>query len=208
MKFKTFMDRKLKILAASDLHGDPSQARKLADVADKEKVDLVVLCGDITSPLQTNDIIKPFKDKGKRVLLVPGNHDGFFVGDFISDLYKVTNLHANTAIYYNVGFFGCGGANVGLDALSEEEIFNTMKKGFDSVKSLQRKVAVTHVHPDATIVEKIAPGFGSVGLRKFVEKYQPDLLLCGHVHEATGVEDLIGKTRIINVGRNGKIIEL
>ena len=40
---------------------------------------------------------------------------------------------------------------------------------------------------------------GSVGLRHFVEQHQPDLLLCGHIHEARGI-GLIGKTRIVNVG--------
>ncbi|HLC86174.1 MAG TPA: metallophosphoesterase [Candidatus Nanoarchaeia archaeon] len=200
--------KKLKILAASDIHGDSSQVRKLAEKAEKENVDLVVLCGDITSPLQTKDIIKPFKDKNKKVLLVHGNHDGILVGELLSELYKVKNLHSNTAKYQHVGLFGCGGANVGLDALSEEEIFETMKKGFYYVKDLPKKIAVTHVHPDGTVVEKISPGFGSTGLREFIDRYQPDLVLCGHVHEAAGVEDLIGKTKIINVGRNGKVIEI
>ncbi len=202
------MERKLKILAASDLHGDSTQIERLADRAVKENVDLVVLCGDLTSPFQTPGIIKPFVDRGKRVLLVPGNHDGLVLGDFLADFYNVKNLHANYAKYYDVGLFGCGLANVGLDALSEDEIFNTMRNGFNAVKSIQKKIAVSHVHPGGTIVEKIAPGFGSKGLRSFIEKYQPDFLLCGHVHEAAGVEDFIGNTKVINVGRNGKIIEL
>jgi hypothetical protein len=40
---------------------------------------------------------------------------------------------------------------------------------------------------------------GSVSLRRFVEEYQLDLLLCGHIHEARG-ESFIGSTRIVNVG--------
>ena len=110
--------KKLRILAASDIHGDSNQFLKLAEKADKENVDLVVLCGDLTSPLETKNIIKPFKDRGKKVLLVPGNHDGLVLGDFLADLYNVKNLHGKYAKYYHVGFFGCGVANVGLDALS------------------------------------------------------------------------------------------
>ena len=41
-------EKKLKILAAGDIHGDTSLAEKLAIRAEKEKVDLVILCGDIT----------------------------------------------------------------------------------------------------------------------------------------------------------------
>ena len=36
----------LKILAAADIHGDSSLVKKLAEKAEKEKVGLVVLCGD------------------------------------------------------------------------------------------------------------------------------------------------------------------
>ena len=54
------MIKKFKILAASDTHGDPAASRKLAAKAAKEKVDLVVLCGDITGWHKTSGILKPF----------------------------------------------------------------------------------------------------------------------------------------------------
>ena len=67
---------------------------------------------------------------------------------------------------------------------------------------------VTHIHPEGTIVDKMFPKWSSKGVRKAIDLLKPDLLLCGHVHEAEGVEDLIGNTKVINVGRNGKIIEI
>src|SRR3989338_7769460 len=181
----------LKILAASDLHGDTSQIKKLATQAEEEKVDLVILCGDLTSHLPTDNIIKPFTDKGKKVLIVPGNHDGFALGDFLADLYPIRNLHGTSTQYYNIGFFGCGGANVGLEALSDEEAFDTLKKGFYNVKQTSKKIMVTHVHPSGTIVDKIIPGAGSKGVKKAIDYFKPDLLLCGHIHEAAGMEDMI-----------------
>ena len=48
---------------------------------------------------------------------------------------------------------------------------------------------------------------GSKGVRKAIEHLNPDILLCGHVHEAEGVEDKIGKTKIFNVSKNGRILE-
>ena len=201
-------NKKVKILAASDVHGDSSQFSRLAERAEKENVDLVVLCGDLTSQLQTSNIIKPFVDKGKRVLLVPGNHDGLATGDFLADFYKVKNLHGNYALYYDVGLFGCGLANVGADSLTEDEFYEILKNGFMKVKAARKKIMVTHIHPDGTIVDKIEAGLGSSGVRKAVDAFKPDLVLCGHVHSAAGVEDFIGNTRVINVGRNGKIIEL
>ena len=66
---------------------------------------------------------------------------------------------------------------------------------------------VTHVHPTGTKMEKFTKLFpGSKGIKKAIDKLQPDILLCSHVHEAEGIEEKVGKTRVINVGRKGKII--
>src|SRR3990167_3788349 len=104
--------KKLKILAASDLHGDSRLTKKLAERAEKEKVDLVVLCGDLTGFGESKDLIKPFKDKGQKVLILPGNWDSFATTDFLAQLYGVRNIHGYSAIYEGVGFFGAGSTSV------------------------------------------------------------------------------------------------
>ena len=43
---------------------------------------------------------------------------------------------------------------------------------------------------------------------KAIKQFKPDILLHGHIHEASGFEEYIGKTKVINVGREGKIIEI
>jgi Icc-related predicted phosphoesterase len=40
---------------------------------------------------------------------------------------------------------------------------------------------------------------GSRAVREFAEERQPELVLCGHVHEARSI-DRIGATRIVNPG--------
>ena len=45
-------------------------------------------------------------------------------------------------------------------------------------------------------------------MRRAIEEIKPDLLISGHLHEVEGVEDKVGKTRIVQVGRNGKILEI
>jgi len=49
---------------------------------------------------------------------------------------------------------------------------------------------------------------GSEGLRKAIDVLKPNMVFCSHVHEAEGIEEMIGETRVINVGRKGKIIEV
>jgi len=203
--------KKLRVFAAGDIHGDTMLARELADKAEKENADLVVLCGDLTyAETSLKGIVGPFLKTGKQVLIIPGNHETIATADFLSQLYdNVKNLHGNYAKFGNSGFFGCGSANIGLFQLSEDEIYKTLGKGFDYIKELKQKIMVTHVHPSDSLIGSLTAFFpGSTGVRKAIDKFQPDLLLCSHVHEAEGVEEKIGKTRVVSVGRNGKIIEI
>jgi Icc-related predicted phosphoesterase len=49
---------------------------------------------------------------------------------------------------------------------------------------------------------------GSSGVRKAIEELQPDIAFCSHVHEAEGIEERIGKTRVINVGTKGFFLDI
>jgi len=200
----------MKILAFGDLHGDIGLAKKLAEKAEKENVDLVVICGDITyAEHSTENLIGPFIKKKKKVVLIPGNHETVATADFLAELYGATNLHGYSIKCKDVGLFGAGGANIGLFQLKEDEIYKLLKKGFEKIKDSKKKIMVTHVHPSETIMEKFTGFFkGSSGVRRAVERFKPDILLCSHVHEAEGLEEKIGSTRVINVGRQGKIINI
>ncbi len=202
------MEKKLKILAASDLHGDSKLVKKLAEKAEKEKVDLVVLCGDITGWTETKNIIKPFKEKNKRVLLIPGNWDSFATTDFLANIYGVRNIHGYAVQYENIGFFGAGGAvGPGPGAISEKEILSTLEKAHANLKGIEKKIMVTHMHPSPSISE-FSGIPGSKAITTAIKKFKPSILLHGHIHEASGIEQKIGNTRVINVGREGKIIEI
>jgi putative phosphoesterase len=202
------MVKKLKILAASDIHGDSRATKKLALRAEEEKVDLVVLCGDITGLVETKDLIKPFKDRGKKVLLLPGNWDSFATTDFLASIYGVKNLHGYSAQYEQIGFFGAGGADVGpFSRLSEQELMKTLGQAHKGLEHVERKVMVTHMHPRGSKSE--FSGFkGSTAIRKAIDKFKPDVLLHGHIHEAAGMEEMIGTTRVINAGKKGVILEI
>ena len=200
--------KKLRILSAGDIHGDQRQVQTLAELAEKEHVDLVILSGDTASfHGPEENLIGPFLKKHKKVLLIPGNHDGFAITDFLAEVYGIKNIHGYSVKYKDVGIFGCGGANVGMEQISDKEIFDLLKKGFDKIKYLDKKIMVTHMHASPSKSE--FSGFkGSPGIRKAIATLQPDILLCSHIHEAAGIEEKIGKTRVINVGKKGQIIEI
>ena len=200
----------MKILAFGDIHGDIKQAQKLAEKAENENVDLVIICGDITyGEMSVSGIVGPFAKKKKKVILIPGNHETIATADFLAELYGVKNIHGYSVKYGDVGIFGCGGANIGMFQLEEDEIYGLLKQGFDKIRYLNKKIMATHVHPSESKMEKFTSIFpGSSGVRKAISAFKPDILLCSHVHEAEGIEEKIGSTRVINVGREGRIIEI
>ena len=200
----------LRILASGDIHGDSLLVQKLAKRAVDEDVDLVVLCGDLSGFGQnTDNLIGPFVKQHKKVLLIPGNHDNFATADFLAEVYGVKNIHGYSVRYKDIGLFGCGGANIGPERLNEKEIYDLLKKGFDNIKYLKKKIMVTHMHPTNTKMEKLSQFVpGSPGVMRAIEKFKPDILLCSHVHEAAGIEEKIGSSKVVNVAKNGKVIEI
>jgi len=203
--------KKLRILAAGDIHGDTRQAEYLAEKARKENVDLVILAGDLTfAETSTKNIIGPFVKARKKVLLIPGNHETLATADFLAEMYPNTkNIHGYAIKAGDVGIFGAGSANIGLFQIPEREMFNLLKQGYERIKGLDKKIMVTHVHPSKSKMEKFTQFFeGSGAVTKAIKTFKPDIAICSHVHEAEGIEEKIGKTRVINVGKKGKIIEI
>ena len=200
---------KTKILAIGDIHGDSRLMKKLAEQSKEENVDIVILAGDITvMENEFKDVIKPFTDLKKQVLLIPGNHETVATTDLLAEIYSpAKSIHGYSFIKNNVGIFGAGGADIGVHTIKDAEIYSLLKKGHESVKDMEKKILVTHIHPAGTKSE--FSGFkGSKAVRKAIETFKPDVAICAHIHEAAGVEDKIGNTRVINVSRKGKIFEI
>jgi uncharacterized protein len=198
----------MKILALSDIHGDQAFAKAMAEKGQQEKVDLVVIAGDLKGfDGNIDGLIGPFKANGLEVAIMPGNHESMAEHNFLVERYKLKNLHGYALQKGEVGIFGCGYGDVGPHFLEDEDFFKTLNKAHSTLDNVKKKIMVSHVQPSDSIIGLgVFPG--SEGIRKAVEKFQPDIHICGHVHETEGIEDKIGKTRIINVGKKGMIFEV
>ncbi|HOW36768.1 MAG TPA: metallophosphoesterase [Candidatus Pacearchaeota archaeon] len=207
-KKKSNSKEKVKILAVGDIHGDKELVKRLAKKAEKENVDLVVLAGDISHNDNTENLIGPFVKAKKHVLLVPGNHDSPAVVDFLSRVYyKVQNLNGYYFIDGDLGIFGAGGADIGVNTIGEKDMFQLLKRSNDKLSGLKRKIMVTHMHPKGSLSE-FSGIEGSKSIRKAIDEFKPDVLINAHIHEAGGIEEIIGKTKVINVSRKEKIVEI
>ena len=49
---------------------------------------------------------------------------------------------------------------------------------------------------------------GSRAILEAIEAKQPRVAVCGHIHESWGQESRIGETQVINLGPDGRVIEL
>jgi Icc-related predicted phosphoesterase len=198
----------LRILGLADLHDRIEMLDRLKDI----DADLIVFCGDLHNA-GNRETARPaafaLARLGPPVLIVPGNMDH---RDFVPDLWEEAGLlmlHCSSFCLEDVGFLGMGGM-VARDPRRLEdparyyhhdnEVYETLAAAYQEISNARIKIVVVHQPPrGAQDTLYNGESSGSVSLRRFVEEYQPDLLLCGHIHEARG-ESFIGSTRIVNVG--------
>ena len=200
--------KKTKILAVGDIHGDTGLVKKLAAKAKKENVDLIIMAGDLTFfGEETKNIIKPFEKIKKPVLVVHGNHEPNETVEILTQIYSnARNLSGGYYLRDNVGIFGAGGGDV-VQTTPDKEIFELLEKGHGKIKTSKKKIMVTHMHPYNSEAE-FSGWPGSKAVSKAVKKFHPNVLISAHIHEAGGIEEKIGKTKVINVSRQAKIFEI
>lgn len=202
--------KKTKIFAVGDLHGDSTLAKKLAKQAKDEEVDLIIISGDLTwLNYEFKDIIKPFTNLKKEILLVPGNHEPNLTINTLSEIYaKTTNLHGSHFIKNDLGIFGSGYcSNLGPFWIEEKEMFDNLSQSHEKIKHLKKKIMVTHENPFGGKADKM--GFtGNKAIRKAIDKFKPNFLISGHIHELGGLQEKIGNTLVLNVAKKGAIFEL
>jgi hypothetical protein len=191
----------MQIICVADLHGRWEKIHKLEGI----KADLIVIAGDITNyggEEKASEILKDFLSLGD-VIAIPGNCDHFGVNRAL--VKAGIDVHSRGRVIGSVGFFGAGGSNATPfntpQEYSEEEIGDFLLKGYLEIEGQKIKVMVSHSPPYDTAVDKTRAGVhaGSIKVRRFIEDYKPDFVICGHIHEAKG-KDLVGGTHVINPG--------
>ena len=196
--------RCLRILATADFHGNVEAFRKASAKAKKIAADVVVVCGDIThfgSLQQAEELLSAFDSCP--VLFVPGNCDPPALTG--SELEYAESIHGQCRNISNLTFIGLGGSSPSpFDTpfeLSEAEIAGLLEQSRRACRTIDTMILVSHPPPRNTKLDRTSTGehVGSFSVREFIERVKPALVLCGHIHEAVGM-DKIGRTTIVNPG--------
>lgn len=196
----------MKILALTDIHGNTGAAKEI--IAFEQSADAIVLGGDITGDGVLRDGWSEMFLQHCPVLVgVAGNMDLPAVDSVMGE--GGHSINGKGKMVGDVGFFGVSGVPFSpLHApyeISEEEILRRAEEGLREVQSAGIKVFVPHAPPCDTPLDKIFLGkhVGSKSVRSFIERHQPDVVICGHIHEARGCATM-GRSKLINCGVAGK----
>lgn len=198
----------MKFLAFADTHG--RDIRKLVEQAHKEGAGLVFACGDWTLFDEVPKyFVSQFVKKGKKLFVLPGNHETIATMYSLIEQYGIKHLHGNGIIIGDTGFFGSGGTTqTGPNTqITEEEMWELLERAHEKVKHAKKKVMLVHEHPAGSVME-LGRFPGSNAIKKAIDTFKPDLVVCGHVHEAAGIEERIGSTKIVNVAKHGRIFDV
>jgi Icc-related predicted phosphoesterase len=194
----------VKLAYLVDVHGRfDSVPRAMRQIG---AVDLLVIGGDITTggtPDEAQEAIEQWRPLAPRLLALAGNMDSPAIDERLVEL--GVSVDGRGVTFGDVGVFGVSSAPLSPLGtpyeLSDSELERRMEAGLADVSDCHMKIFCPHAPPKDTACDRLGSGehVGSAAIRAFVERVQPDLVLCGHIHESRG-EDEIGATRIVNPG--------
>jgi uncharacterized protein len=194
----------MRLLAVADLHARAGRLDRLAANVGRLAPDAVVVAGDVTSYFEPDPVIARLARLPVPVLVVLGNTDRPVVGRLLDHYAATTHLHLRPVTIAGVRVVGVSGTL---------PVPFATRLGFREAATLRRleplvdhdTVLVAHPPPHGTLDEAFGRFHaGSAALRDLVLRREPDVLLCGHIHERCGMATL-GRTLVVNcsVGRVG-----
>ncbi|MCA9486078.1 metallophosphoesterase [Candidatus Woesearchaeota archaeon] len=204
-------DKKIRFLGTGDFHSDKQLVKAIQNYVDLKNIDFVLFVGDLSD--KNNDFADMFGIfKGKPIFMVPGNHETKSKLKKLEEHYGV-HLVGNhpVQVHKDLVIFGTNYLSIGPYGLPEEEIFENLLQNYAAIEKIKCKIQLSHLPPAETEIGEASPFFpmigGSVAVREFLENFKPDLTLCGHIHESSGLEEIVNKTKLVNVGRTFKVFE-
>ena len=187
-----------RILAFSDMHLSRRCARDV--VAKAEFADLVIGAGDFCNARKgLEDAMSMLAPVLPKAVLVPGNAES--ADELRAAAGPATVLHGQSAEHAGLTIFGLGYAvpitpfgawSCDLSEAEAERLLAPMQRA---------DVLVVHSPPKG-VADATSAGLsiGSTAIRAAIERVQPRLALCGHIHDSWGRTGRIGATHVHNLG--------
>lgn len=173
--------------------------------------DYYVCAGDLVTWARGFDVCgQVLRRHGEKVLVLPGNHESEAQIQNFCPKYGLRNFHGQVIEVGAYQVAGLGYSNPTPFHTPGEYSEAELARRLETFAGLAPLVLICHAPPRGTALDRIRDGVhaGSTAVREFIDRYQPERFFCGHIHEAAGSETTIGKTKAVNVGKRGYLLEL
>ena len=201
----------MKILIFSDIHGD----LRALEQALALPADVYIAAGDLANfgkgLERCAEVLKPL---GERLWLMPGNHETHDSTRAVCERFGFVDFHRQVRPLSSgkgvIHWAGLGYSNITPFGTPGEYTENEIAAALAPFEKFEPLYLVAHCPPGDTRLDQYAPGkhAGSLALRQWVESVQPERLFCGHIHETAGMNEQIGRTQCVNVGKRGYLVEI
>jgi Icc-related predicted phosphoesterase len=179
---------------------------KIKRIPEIREADCVVVNGDLTlrgGRAEALSVVDAISALNGNVYAHIGNMDEEEVDVLFTEM--GINLNGRGVVMGEVGLFGLGGSPpTPFDTpseFSEEELDTLLRKAYEDVKEARVKILFSHTPPLDTLLDVVRSGVhvGSSSVRRFLEETDCAACVCGHIHEAVGI-DQVGSATVINPG--------
>jgi Icc-related predicted phosphoesterase len=194
-----------RILAFSDMHLSKRCAEEICAAA--SEADLVIGAGDFCKKRQglagAMELLRPVEAKA---VYVPGNGES---ADELRAATSATVLHGQSVTRAGLTIFGLGYA-VPTTPHGPWSCDLTEAEAEAMLAALESADILISHSPPWGVADESAEGepSGSTAVRAAIERAQPKLCFCGHVHESWGKCGVIGRTAVHNLGPTANWFEV
>lgn len=191
-------------IAFGDMH---EHVGALQGIDDLEQASGVLISGDMTNvgnAARAARVLEPVRARNSRVFAQIGNMDTPAVDTYLTE--QGINVHGRVVdLGQGVGLVAAGWSTptpFGTPSeVSDEQLGSWLRAAFSAAHGYEHLLLMVHTPPVDTNADRLPSGVhvGSSSVRAIIEKFQPEVVVTGHIHESFG-QDLLGKSVIFNPG--------
>jgi len=193
----------MRLFAVADIHGRFARIEHIRQQIDVYHPDVLIIAGDITRFFRPEPVLAKLGALTLPVLLVRGNTDQPRLQKRMERWPNLHLLHLSQKRLQQFNFVGVSGT-IPIPFRSRVTLCERWESRVAPLID-QQTVFIAHPPPLRTLDTVSGTRHaGSSHILAFIQKYQPWLFICGHIHESSGVARL-ERTTVINcsMGRSG-----
>lgn len=186
-------------MAFSDMHHSRKAARGLVEAS--AAADLVIGAGDFCNMRQDLDVaLGLLSGIAAPMVVVPGNAESAEELAAAAPR-RTTVLHGDAAQVDGLRLFGLGYA-VPETPFGDWSCDLSETRAAEMLAACEEADILILHSPPKGVADRTSQGLsvGSFAIRDAIERIQPALAVCGHIHDSWGQEGAIGRTRVVNLG--------